>query len=182
MSFFKQKISPQNYFATMLKEVLTNSAIYPNSDALQEQDKYSSIELERIKTEQVKLAVVYVLLSVLELNKDTAKIHDVKMTYASVLIRVVQDHTTEISDNGIKVSDFLDTVDGYTAYIAQKSSERKTKSGDDYYFAFQHFQDVVFKERTLLERPISSITLAKVVRHMIEELNKDLLSRYKIVF
>lgn len=180
MSLFKQKISVFELFFDVFRRIIEEPALFPNSIALKEQGDFSPEELRALRTEQIKLAIIYVRIYVLDLvvkRKIKPSEEITRMAYGQAVLTVANDSGIDFSSSAITRQNLIDTIDQYTMKIAENSDSKY----DNYYVAFQHFQAEVFSGKKGSQVPIATITFGKYVReHVSKKLVDDMLLKYKI--
>lgn len=182
MALFRQKVNPYEFFYSLFRKVIETPELFPTYDALLEQDEFTKSELKCIHAEIKKLAIIYIRIYVFELSesgKITANKELCELGYGQAFLSVFQDDSIDFDSADIDPNNFLNTIDQYTVYLVDHSEESRY---DDYFLAFQHFEDVVFTKRKSTETPVAAVTLAKYVRENVSKrLVNDLLRNYKVV-
>ena len=171
-----------------LSYCLSDPSIYPDDMSLLEQDNYSPAELLSIRHEAPKLALVYVLHTILssdhlerisrknKIDLDRAQ-SQIKLSFGQSVNTLVSTDKDFISKFHEINEDFLSSIDGYNVYI------HGSKGKDPFYDGYKHFCSVVFPDRKESDRPVSSITLAKYIRqHIVDKSQKHILKKIKLVW
>ncbi len=182
MSLFKQKLSIYELIYALVIKIVETPELFPTDESLLEQGDFTKSELKRIRAETIKLAIIYVHLYSLELShRGKIKVSEdlCRLAYGQALLAVCNDKSINFESSSIDRGDLINTLDGYTSYIAQHFNKKKY---DDYYLAYLHFEQVIFLKRDTHSTPVAAVTLAKYIRtHVSKMLLDDLLKTYKIV-
>lgn len=173
MAIFKKKLSLSKLITDSAVFILTNDNIFPSRDALLEQDKYTNKELDDIEMHSRLLALSYLYIAVYDYAKrgkfsGRYDEHRIGMIYGQAILAA----NAAVGGKSFEESYILQQIDNYNAGVVKM---READSKDDYFHAYLIFEQSTIGNRKPDNKPVSAITLGKLVR---DEVVKKLMGAY----
>ena len=163
MILFKKKLILSRLIKDSVVFILTDDSIFPTREALLEQDNYTKKELDDIDMHSRILALSYLYIVVMNYAKDhkfEGRYDELKI--GSIFGQSVLDANREVGGQAFENSYVLQNLDKYNVRIVKM--RESDPNHDDYFHAFEVFEDMALGKREANKRPVSLITLGKFIR------------------
>ncbi len=180
MAIFKKKLSLTQLITDSAVFILTDDDLFPSRDTLLEQDQYTKKELDDIETHSRLLALCYLYIAIYDYAKKGRFYgkfdeHRIGMIYGQAMLAA----NAAVGGQSFEESYILQQIDTYNAGVVKAREVGKTD--DDYFHAYVIFEQATLGKRKFDNKPVSAITLGKLIRdRIVKELMSEYLKGYRV--